>query len=436
MTTWPDNMPTPVLNRLIDAHLTIQLEQGGLAQLHAWQEIQWQALQGWLRARTPWWAERLQGTYGWEHPERLPVLNRHDLTEMVARYGAAPVPPHHGNVRKGNTSGSTGIAVNFFVSQFTQRMIDHAYAADNIRQGRNNLGLRAVVDARVKGNETPHLTVESDFMEGAGPILRRSFSDFTTEQHAQWLLEHRPRYLISYPGWLERLIDDAQANGWELPPLEQAMPYGAAVSPLLRRKAREILGATVRDRYSCEECGPLAFQCPHSDDYYHVAMTNVRLETVDDEGRACPPGQPGKVLVTALHQYATPLIRYDLGDIAALHPTCPGCGTGVQAMSQLLGRRLFLLRLPDGTRKALRLVVRDWLACAPVKEYRVVQKTATSFEAEVVMDRPITMEEEDAIVDMLQDAISPQLTYTVRQVESLPQTTSHKRAEVFNLLES
>jgi hypothetical protein len=41
------------------------------------------------------------------------------------------------------------------------------------------------------------------------------------------------------------------------------------------------------------------------------------------------------VLVTALHQYATPMVRHDIGDSAAMHARCPGCGLEMPTLSQL-----------------------------------------------------------------------------------------------------
>jgi phenylacetate-CoA ligase len=62
---------------------------------------------------------------------------------------------------------------------------------------------------------------------------------------------------------------------------------------------------------------------------------------VDDSGKPIPPSgdadhaQSGRVLVTALHQYATPMVRHDIGDTAALHTQCPGCNLEVPTLSQL-----------------------------------------------------------------------------------------------------
>ncbi|MBK6594659.1 MAG: hypothetical protein IPG23_19240 [Burkholderiales bacterium] len=174
--------------------------------------------------------------------------------------------------------------------------------------------------------------MDASLLHGSGPQALRNFNLFTKAQHIQWLTRHSPAYLTVRPDWFEVALVHAAACKEPLPEIQQILTYGATATDSLRRKARQWLGASVRHRYTCPECGPLAFQCPRSDAHLHVAVGSVILEVVDSSGQLVPNAKPGeqpktgRVLVTALHQYATPLVRYDTGDTAALHPSCPGCG--------------------------------------------------------------------------------------------------------------
>lgn len=424
--SWPANVSAPLLHRLVDTQAILSLERAGANFIDAWQARRWAELQGWLTAHVPWWRERLGAHTDWRAPEGWPVLGREAVRALVDAHGAAPVPPHHGALREGQTSGSSGIALRFFATEFSQRIVNHSYAADDERQGRHPYALRAVIDFRKYAGAAPGVD--------EAPTRTRRINDHTPREDAQWLLDLQPRYLSVYPQWLQWMLEQARADGWPLPRIDQVMTYGAVVDAPVRAIAREMLGASVRDRYSCEECGPLAYQCPASDDFLHVAVENVRLEVVDDAGRARPEGAPGRVLITALHHYATPLVRYDIGDAAALHPHCPGCGLGVPALSQLLGRRRALLRMPDGRLKYVRNSGTQWLACAPgVREHRLVQTTPTDVVAEVVADRPLTETEQAAIVAMLRETLAPELRYRIEQKDRIDRGTSPKRQDFVNL---
>src|SRR3546814_11153852 len=80
---------------------------------------------------------------------------------------------------------------------------------------------------------------------------------------------------------------------------------------------------------------------------YHAQSENVLLEVVDDDGRPCGPGETGRVLITSLHNFATPLIRYELGDYAEVGSPC-ACGRGLPVIKQVLGRKRNRLILSDG----------------------------------------------------------------------------------------
>jgi len=60
------------------------------------------------------------------------------------------------------------------------------------------------------------------------------------------------------------------------------------------------------------------------------------------------PGQPGEVLLTDLHNYGMPLIRYKVGDLASWKAgTCP-CGRGLPLLNAVEGRTLDLISTPSG----------------------------------------------------------------------------------------
>ena len=157
------------------------------------------------------------------------------------------------------------------------------------------------------------------------------------------------------------------------------------------------------------------------------------MEILDDAGRPCAPGVVGRVFVTGLHGFASPVIRYELNDLAAWAPHCP-CNRGAPVLTNLLGRKRFLIRLPSGDRTLPRIAARRWLAVAPVREYRLVQVSETLLHAEIVLDRPLTDDERQGFVAMLRREISPQLGYEIHQVETIAWGPTYKRQDVVSLI--
>ena len=342
--SWPSDVDGTTIQRVLDTQAFLALENSGVDAIDQWQSVQLTALVKWLVKHTSWWRDRLVADTTAEHWPSIPILTRFEMRSMVAQRGAAPVPTNHGVVSIVQRSGhrSNGIVgSHYFVSAFTQRLINHAFYADHQRQGRNPFLTHACIADDIPLHSGEHLLTEASLVHAQGPQALRNVELFNKAQHIRWILQHQPQYLTVRPDWFEIALVHAVATKEHLPEIRQLLTFGATATDSLRRKARQWLGASVRHRYTCTECGPLAFQCPRSDAYHHVAVGNVKLEIVDDAGQLLPIAEagsistPGRVLVTALHQYATPLLRYDTGDVAALHIGCPGCGLAVPTLSAL-----------------------------------------------------------------------------------------------------
>lgn len=90
--------------------------------------------------------------------------------------------------------------------------------------------------------------------------------------------------------------------------------------PERREEIREAVGGaeTVVDVYGLAEAGTVAAE-DDSEDGMHVFDEEYLLEVIDPEsGEAVAPGEIGEVVLTSLHQEATPIVRFRTGDITKL----------------------------------------------------------------------------------------------------------------------
>ena len=433
---WPHQVPAPVMHTLADAHFIRGMELGPPHWWQQWQTERLAELLRWLAAKDWWqaWAGSRPGpTSPIEALSGLPIMLREDFRALIASH-APEVPTEHGNLSTYCTSGSSGVAVTFWRTEMALRINSNHYWADHQRQGRDLTQRLAVLNGSVGKHESTHRTEIGEPWLHPGPQLCRMLTDFTLEEHALWLCGQPIKYLATTPATLSGILSTIERLGLKTSRISQVMTYAYAVEPQLRERTREAIGASIRDRYSCEEVGPLAFQCPESDDYYHCAVTNAAVEVVDVQGRHVADGAQGNVLVTGLHQWASPALRYDLGDIATWHTSCPGCGNAAPALSNLLGRKYFLLARPNGAWHHIRILARHWLACAPFREYRLVQKNTLAFRAELVLDHPITPAETDATLTMLRKLIGANYDFELLQLDAIPWPPGRKRQEFVGLM--
>ena len=190
-------------------------------------------------------------------------------------------------------------------------------------------------------------------------------------------------------------------------------------------RAEPSLGARIVHNYSTAEAGYLALQCPEDERHFHVCAETVLLEVVDAQGRACAPGEVGRVLLTPLHNFAMPLLRYEVGDEAEVGPPCP-CGRGLPVLRAIVGRTLDRLLLPDGSER--RAELRHYrLARNPrVVEYQVVQRSLERIEVLLVVTSPLDAQEEDALRALAREEVGEGFRIDLTTVDSIPRTPAGK----------
>src|SRR5207237_8114237 len=93
----------------------------------------------------------------------------------------------------------------------------------------------------------------------------------------------------------------------------------------------------------------VGWACP-SGSGYRVNADSVVVEVVDRDGRPSAPGERGEVVVTALNNRTTPIVRYRIGDIGVLLvDPCP-CGITLPLMGPIEGRSPDWIVGPGGRR--------------------------------------------------------------------------------------
>ena len=76
---------------------------------------------------------------------------------------------------------------------------------------------------------------------------------------------------------------------------------------------------------------------------------NLRVEVVDGRGMPVPAETEGRIVVTDLHNAASPMIRYEVGDIGTMWPDEPcACGRPFPRLGSVQGRIQEVIQTPGG----------------------------------------------------------------------------------------
>jgi phenylacetate-CoA ligase len=197
----------------------------------------------------------------------------------------------------------------------------------------------------------------------------------------------RPQVISGYPGVLADLAD-ANAAGRRRPLAPRLLLSGAEVlAPHLRRRIETGFKAPVRDIYGCHEINVVAWECPIGG-MLHTCDDAAIVEILKD-GRPAAPGEEGEVVLTALHAFAMPFIRYRLGDLAVRGPEDCACGRPFASIGTVAGRVFEMFRLPGGKRVHAHRVGLEVVRAGPwIRQYQLVQERADRVVLHAVAGAP------------------------------------------------
>ncbi len=325
---------------------------------------------------------------------RLPPLIRQDIQQAGARLFCREVPKGHEPLSENTSSGSTGEPVMVKRTAISQAHWMAITVRDHLWWGRDFSSRLAVIRSQAEAySETGSWGRPVNLLFETGPAARIPITTDIPEQ-VRLLRAFAPNVFLLHPSNLDAITRHCADNAIAIPSIRCIRTLGETLWPHVREEAAGVFNATVTDCYSSQEIGYIALECPESR-LYHT-MEPVIVEILDDNGDPVPEGAVGRVVVTDLHNFATPLIRYDLGDYAERGGACP-CGRGLPTLARIMGRQRNLIVLPDGRRHWPIAGFQEVRAVAPVKQFQFIQWTREAIELRLVTDRPLTSEEEQAV---------------------------------------
>jgi phenylacetate-coenzyme A ligase PaaK-like adenylate-forming protein len=101
---------------------------------------------------------------------------------------------------------------------------------------------------------------------------------------------------------------------------------------------QELKAKRVSSVIGANDGGQIAYQCEEmKGNMHHVVDDFNYLEILDEHGRPCLDGTPGRIIITSLLKRAFPLIRYEIGDQGMIVPGKCSCGRTSRRL-EFLGR--------------------------------------------------------------------------------------------------
>jgi phenylacetate-CoA ligase len=434
---WPA-LPHPDLNAVFSLAYQLERSQWWTTELlTAFQLRQAESLLAHAKSTVPYYRERLThvantppGTMRMDDFRQIPLLRRSEVQNRIDDLKSEAVPVSHLPFHNISTSGSTGRPVALLGSGVTAMFLRalavrwHTWHNRNLNCKMANIrvpltsGTATASKRRGWGGTWP------------GPMVTIGANQ-PIERQIKWLLAENPHYLATYPSNLKALLQHCAKSGVRISNLREVGTRGEIFDSDVRDYCKQIWGVPVVDSYGANEVGYIALQCPVAT-HYHIQSENLLVEVLDDEGDPAEAGRTGRVVITDLHNFATPLIRYEIGDDAVMGSNC-SCGRGLPVIERVIGRRsrnMFVL--PSGDRfwpVYTQTLAQLHEGIPKLLQTQLVQRSRHEITARLVVSGPLQESEESKITKALAEALGGVFNMRLEYVGEIPRTAAGKLFE-------
>jgi len=194
------------------------------------------------------------------------------------------------------------------------------------------------------------------------------------------------------------------------------------VSQPQRELMEEVFQCKVADWYSAREMGTIGYQCPAGS--LHVCETRY-LEILAND-RVVQPGELGEVVITSLHQYGMPFIRYKIGDMAIYAEEACSCGRGLPVLKEVVGRLHDFLVATDGHFVHGAFFSHTFRLYPEIAKYQVYQPDRTHLEVRIILSSPVEPAWFEKVRQEIQHIFGEDMQIALTVVDNIPLTPAGK----------
>lgn len=394
--------------------------------------------QRWAMARFHHQHNRMyRGLVGDALPERwedLPVMAKKDLQQPLSE--TLSTGYHDRNTYRNSTSGSSGTPFSFAKDKHSHAIMWALYFD---RYAFHGIDYGSSLQARFYGiplqGPKKYKELAKDFFAAR---VRFPIFNLSDEKLEGFLSRFRQQPFAYINGYTSSLVYFAQyclKKGIVLrsicPTLKVTIPTSEMCSLDDKKTMEQAFGVPVVNEYGCAEAGILAIEDKQGD--WILNNENVFFEVLDDQHQPLPDGEPGKLVITLLHNKAMPFIRYELGDMATLSVRRKG---NHQILEGLSGRTNEFAILPDG-RKVPALTfyyITKALIQHEIKEFIVKQQAYDQFLFEYVSEKTLSDEAKMNVYKAMDSYLAPNLKAEFQQKDVIERTSIGKLRQFYNCI--
>jgi phenylacetate-CoA ligase len=236
--------------------------------------------------------------------------------------------------------------------------------------------------------------------------------------------DYKPELVRGYATSLYELCRYARKSGMQLYTPRAVVSTADMLLPEMRTSIEDQFGTKVYNFYGSRETNNLAGECKNG--LMHVLGFHNYVEVVNAQDKAVKEGEEGRIVVTNLHNYVMPLIRYEIGDMAKIGPMLCGCGSILPTLNGLEGRISDYFIKEDGTLVSPHAIINRLRQISRVQKFQIIQEDYESIRVVIVPNGEPQERDKMTFEKSIQNILSKDCKVTWDFVTDITQTPQGK----------
>ncbi len=272
------------------------------------------------------------------------------------------------------TSGSTGMPAHLYFTPEDFNYLDMVYLRSFLVNGLKFSHKRAfIMDPH--GFETKRCWYHR---LGLGSYINISCF-LEPDEQIRILRQERPDFIHGYPSNLKLIASRLLERGENGLRFKLVSTAAELLDTKGRRMINSVFGGSLYDRYAASEARNIAWECDEHNGY-HINIDSLVVEFIRDE-RNARPGERGDIVITNLHSYAMPFIRYKIGDVGIPSERACPCGIEFPLMEIMEGRDEDFILLKGWKIISPMMITGTLDHVHGIKQFRVIQEDIDTVSA-------------------------------------------------------
>ncbi|AYN01094.1 phenylacetate--CoA ligase family protein [Chryseobacterium sp. 3008163] len=333
------------------------IEKSSIQDIKKFQEEKLQELLQYLEANSPFYQKlfkenniQISDIQTLEDLQKIPTTSKNDIQQNNEDFFCVP---QNQIVDYSTTSGTLGDPVTFGLSENDMERI--AY----------NEAISLSCAGIQKGDVVQMITtIDKRFIAGLAYLLGlRKMGASVIRMgpgipELQWdsIFRYKPKYLITVPSFLLKMIDYAEKNGidYKNSSVLGAVCIGESIKNqdftdnILSQKIKEKWNIQLYSTYASTEMSTAFTECElQIGGHQHPEL--IITEILNDEENPVENGESGELTITTLGVEALPLLRFKTGDLVKAHYEPCQCGRNTMRLGPVVGRKQQMIKYKGTT---------------------------------------------------------------------------------------